>query len=449
MSSVDPITMATQLATYDVLPFQNRYNLQTQKYQTQIKALAEVETALKNFRTAITDINKISNSVVSNSATSSQDGFFSASADASALSGSYQIFVEQIATAHQASANFPEGTTITADTEIPTTGTMEFAINGEKMVLDLSKVDTDGDGKATMTDLVKAINNDENNPGVNATLVRSNGETHLMFSSVETGVANKVSISVSGTALEDKWFTDGFTTLKDISEPKDAIIWIGGKDTGLQVKNSNNTFEGVIDGVDITVTKAQEVGEAPITLSVGPDKEATKEQIDKFISAYNSLMSNIDLHMGVGGEDSQRGALAGDASLRSIKTQLSNLIRADFGDSNLRNVGISIDRDGKLTIDEEAFEQAQENGGLALESLFNGEGHLLDSLEDSLEPYLAFGTGMFNTRKETLEGNIDRIDGKLTQLERKYEMSYNRYLAQFTQMNAVITQMNSNMSLFG
>lgn len=244
-------------------------------------------------------MNSSTNSIIKNTATTSQDGFFTASADANALVGNYQIFVEQVATSHQISTGMPAN--LDASTEVPTTGTLEFTINGETMTLDMSTVDTDGDGKATVTDLVSAINNNPDNPGVNATLVRSNGQTHFMLSSTETGVANTINVSATGTG--QAWFEDAFTKTTEISKPQDAVIWLGAEGTGLQLTNSSNTFEGVIDGVDITVTKAQTSGEAPISMEVGTDSEGTKEQLNKFVEAYNSLVSTLDEYTQVGGED--------------------------------------------------------------------------------------------------------------------------------------------------
>lgn len=450
MSSIDPITMATQLATFDVQPFQTRYQMQADKYQAQINALGKVESALRDFRSVINDMNKFGSSIIQNTATTSQDGFFSASVNANALGGNYQIFVEQIATAHQASATFPEGISIDANTEIPTTGSMTINVGGKDLVLDLSTLDSNGDGKATMTDLVNAINNNENNPGVNATLVRSNGETHLMFASTETGLKNEVSISVTELTAGDSWFGEGFgTSMNTISKAQDAVIWLGAQESGLMLTNASNTFEGVIDGVDLTVTKAQAAGEAPINLSVGPDSEGTKEQVTQFIDAYNKLVSTLGEHMALGSESEKRGALAGDSTLRSIQSQVASMVRNEFNGLRLNDIGISIDRDGKMKLDDEKFSEAQKNNGAALEQMFNGKGNLLDSLDDVMEPYLKFGEGMLSSRKETLQGNISRIDDKMDQLDRKYAMSYDRYLTQFTQMNAVITQMNQTMSMFG
>ena len=444
MSSLDPITMATQLATFDVQSFQQRYQTQANQYQSQLKALGDIESALREFRTTINEMNSSTSSIMQNSATVSQDGFFSATADAGALSGSYQIFVEQLATAHQISAGMPAD--LDATTLVPTTGTLDFSVNGETMSLDLSTVDTDGDGTATVADVVSAINNDSTNPGVNATLVRSNGQTYFMLSSTETGVANSINVSASGTG--QAWFEDAFSNVTEISAAQDATIWLGAQGTGLQLTNSSNTFSGVIDGVDLTVSQAQTSGEAPLTLSVGADDEATKEQMNGFIDAYNSLISKIDSLTGIGDENTSRGALASDPTVRSIKSQIQSMVRGQFDGMRLSDLGLEISRDGKMSIDNDKFEQAQSTNGAALESFFNGDGNLFDSMDELLNPYLKFSGSLFASRKDSLQQSIDRIDDKQASLERKYDMAYDRYLRQFTQMNQLMTQMNQTMSMF-
>ncbi|MGV2989751.1 flagellar filament capping protein FliD [Vibrio sp. E150_011] len=445
MSSLDPITMATQLATYDVQPFQRRYQMQADSYQSQMTALGKVESALREFRTAVNTMNSSDSNVIKNSATVSEEGFFGAKVDAKALAGSYQVFVEQVATAHQLSTGMPAD--LDATTEVPITGTLDFTVDGESLSLDLATLDSDGDGKATMADLVSAINNDPDNPGVNATLVRSNGQTHFMLSSTETGVANTINVSASGTGAT--WFEDAFSNTNDISAPQDAVIWLGAEGTGLKLQNSSNTFTGVIDGVDLTVSKAQVSGEAPLTLDIGADTEATKEQVTQFIDAYNALMSTIDEHTGIGGEDTSRGVLASDPTLRSIESQLTSLVRGEYEGMRLSQVGIEIDRSGTMTLDASKFEEAQNNNSAALEAMFNGDGNLLDSIDTMANPFLKSTSGLFKSRKDTLQQNISRIDDKQATLDRKYDMSYNRYLKQFTQMNTLMTQMNQTMGMFG
>ncbi|WFB48976.1 flagellar filament capping protein FliD [Vibrio coralliilyticus] len=445
MSSIDPATMAQQLATFDVQSFKQRYTTQASQYQSQLDALGKVESALREFRTAVNEMNNSTSGIIKNSATVSSEGFFTASADSKALKGSYQIFVEQVATTHQVSTDMPAD--LESTTEVPLTGTLEFKINGETMTLDLSTLDSDGDGKATMTDLTSAINNDPDNPGVNATLVRSGGKTHFMLSSEETGVANKIEVSATGTG--QSWFEDAFTNLNQISEAKDAIIWLGAKDSGLKLEGSSNTFSDAIDGLDITVSKAQETGESPLTLSVGGDNDATKEQVNKFIDAYNKLMSTVDEYTKVDTENNTRAVLASDPTLRAIESQVKSVVRGDFGGLRLSQVGIELDRDGKMKLDSEKFEQAQIDNSTGLEAMFNGDGNLLDSIDTIVEPYLQFSSGLFKSRKDALKQNIDRINDKQVVLDRKYDMAYDRYLKQFTQMNTIMRQMNQTMSMFG
>ncbi|PAU39387.1 flagellar hook-associated protein [Vibrio coralliilyticus] len=445
MSSIDPATMAQQLATFDVQSFKQRYTTQASQYQSQLDALGKVESALREFRTAVNEMNNSTSGIIKNTATVSSEGFFTASADSKALKGSYQIFVEQVATTHQVSTGMPAD--LESTTEVPLTGTLEFKINGETMTLDLSTLDSDGDGKATMADLTSAINNDPDNPGVNATLVRSGGKTHFMLSSEETGVANKIEVSATGTG--QSWFEDAFTNLNQISEAKDAIIWLGAKDSGLKLEGSSNTFSDAIDGLDITVSKAQETGESPLTLSVGGDNDATKEQVNKFIDAYNKLMSTVDEYTKVDTENNTRAVLASDPTLRAIESQVKSVVRGDFGGLRLSQVGIEIDRDGKMKLDSEKFEQAQIDNSTGLEAMFNGDGNLLDSIDTIVEPYLQFSSGLFKSRKDALKQNIDRINDKQVVLDRKYDMAYDRYLKQFTQMNTIMRQMNQTMSMFG
>jgi flagellar hook-associated protein 2 len=445
MSSFDPITMATQLATFDVQPFQTRYQMQSDNYQNKIDAFGKIESALREFRTAITEMNSSTSSIVKNSASLSQEGFMSASANANALAGSYQVFVEQLATSHQINTGMPAN--LDSTTQIPTTGTLDLTIDGNTLSLDLSTVDTDGDGIATMADLTKAINNHADNPGVNATLVRSGGQTHFMLSSNETGAANALSVSASGTG--QAWFEDAFSNVTELSAAKDATIWLGAEGSGLQLTNSSNTFSNVIEGVDLTVSKAQNSGDAPITLTVGNDEEASKEQMNKLVDAYNSLLSTIDEYTKSGGEDSSRGILAGDPTIRSLESQINNILRGEHNGMRLSQVGLSFNTSGELELDSEKFAEAQRNNSAALEEMFNGTDMLLDSLDAVADPFLKSTTGLFKTRKDSLEKNIDRIDDKLAGLDRKYDMAYNRYLSQFTQMNTLMTQMNQTMSMFG
>lgn len=450
MSSFDPITMATQLATFEIQPFQIRYQRQADTYQAQLSALSSVESALREFRTAITEMNNSSNSIVKNSASVSNEGNLTAEADANAIAGSYQMFVEQLASSHQIVAGMPND--LSADTALPKSGEMTLNVGSDQFVVDFSTLDVNDAGEPTIQSLVKAINEHPDNTGVSASLVRSNGETNFILTSTETGKDNSISAGISNTppAEDWTWFSDAFqiANLTTLSEPKDAIVRLGGE-TGLAITSASNTFDNAIEGVKFTVTKPHDAGSLGTTLTVGSDSEATKEQVTAFVDAYNALLETMDKYTAIGSESTERGVLANDSTLRSIESQVSGLLRGTFEGVSLREIGLSFERDGSLSLDTKKLDEAQQNNAAQLEAIFNGDGNLFDSLDAAIDPFLKSSVGLFQGRKDNLQENLSRIEDKQMGLERKYDMAYNRYLAQYTQMNNIMNQMNSTMGMFG
>ncbi len=463
MSTVDPIKMATKLATADVKPFQRRYQVETDKYKADLKSLNTVETAFRDFRSTVQKMNSPTNSIQKNGAKLSRDGFFSASANAHAQTGHYQLFVEQVASAHQVSTSMPAN--IALDTKVPAIGTMKLAVGKKIMTLDLAKVaasvakEAAQSGAAknkdnpnqlptlTLGDLIQSINNDADNPGINATLVRSGGKVQLMLAATETGQKNRIGVSVSGT--QTPWFEQAFSKLKQISAPKDSVVWLGAQGTGLKLTNSSNQLDNVIDGITLNLTKPQVAGDPAISLDITPDKKATKEQISKFVDAYNALTDAIGKESKSGNETEKRGALAGDPTILSIENQLKNLLQKPYGGLLLGSIGISLDRKGRMVIDNKKLEQAQQNHGNTIERIFNGDGNLLDSIDKMAQPFLKFASGMFSSRKDTFQKSLSRIDDKKADLQDKYKTEYKRYLKQFTHMNEVVGQMKKTQSMFG
>ncbi|GAL37096.1 flagellar hook-associated protein FliD [Vibrio maritimus] len=450
MSSIDPITMAQNLATFDIQPFELRYQAQASRYQAQLTALTEVESALKAFQTAINGMNSSTESIIKNSATLSQEGYLTASADNKAIAGSYELFVKQLASKHQIVAGMPNS--ITQDTTLPASGELQIGVGTDSFTIDFSTLETNADGKPTIESLVKAINEHPDNTGANASLVRSNGETHFVLTSSETGSENVITTSVSNLPTDEdwSWVSQAFVpaNMATLSDAKDAIVSLGGEN-GLIITNSSNTFDNAIEGVSFTVAKTNQTGEAGTMLTVGSDQEATKESVNKFIEAYNTLIDALDTHTSIGGEDSARGVLANDPTIRSIENQVSGLIRQSFDGTSLYEIGITTNRDGKLELDSSKFEAAQRDKSNQIETLFNGENNLFDSIDSMIKPFVQSSTGLFSGRKDNVETILEGIETKQAGLERKYEMSYNRYLAQFTQMNNLINQMNSTMGMFG
>lgn len=435
--------MAQQLATYEVQGGLNKADRNKASYQSQLTAVTSLESALKAFATSVKGLNGSDASMLVNSATLSKDGYLTAKVGSTAVAGQYDFFVEQLATSQQLSFSGLQAS------DIDTQGTLTLSQNGKSFAIDLSQVDTDGDGSNSLDELAAAINKATDNSGVNATLVRSNGQVSLVLGAENSGAANAIGLSLSGTSTANNVFENALANPQELSKAQDARIRLGGE-SGLLLTNASNTFDNIIDGVSVTVTQAQKSGEQPISMTIGQDKSATTKQVQAFIDAFNALASQIDSLTASGDQNGNgRGALAGDSSVRAIENNLNQLIRTTFGGANLINFGVSADRNGKLTLDAKRFEQAIANDPAGLDKLFIGKGNLLDTLDKNLALYTSSVNGVMKSRKDTLNDSLRRVNDDYDTLQKQYDNYYARYLKQYTSMMQVMQSMSQTSGMFG
>ncbi|MCQ4302825.1 flagellar hook protein FliD [Stutzerimonas frequens] len=412
--------MATQLATYEVQSSLDRLNRNESNYKTQRDALSKLRTSLTTFKSAMSGLKTGNATMLVNSASFSQDGYASATVGTQAQPGSYQFYVEQLASKQQVAVQ----------------GLVDGSLSGTLTLKD--QTFTLGE-YATLDDAAKAINATAD-LGVQATLVRSNGEVSLVLTSSESGAANAFAHSLTGTAA----------TTTPLSTAADAQIRMGGSfgSGGIVLTSSSNSFDNVIDGVSLSVNKVHTASDSALTLTVGQDQSATKGKAQSFIDAFNALMTSFDSLTASGSDSSARGALAGDSSIRSIESRLNGLLRTDFAGSSLIDFGISADRNGKLTIDASRFEAAVAKDPAAFEALFTGKDNLLDSIDKTVASYTSSTNGMLKNRMDSLDMNLRRIDEQFENLQQQYDNYYSRYLKQYTSMMQTMQSMEQTFGMF-
>ncbi len=413
--------MATQLATYEVQSSLDRLNRNESNYKTQRDALSKLRTSLTTFKSAMSGLKTGNATMLVNSASFSQEGYATATVGSKAQPGSYQFYVEQLASKQQVAVQ----------------GLADGSLSG---TLTLKGQDFDLSGYATLEEAAKAINATAD-LGVQATLVRSNGQVNLVLTSAESGAANAFAVSLAGNAA---------ATATTLSEAADARIRMGGSfgAGGIELTSSSNTFDNVIDGVSLSVSKLHKDGDAALTLTVGQDQSATKAKAKSFVDAFNALMTSFDSLTASGSESSARGALAGDSSVRAIEGRLNTLLRTDFAGNSLINFGISADRNGKLTIDSARFEEAVAKDPAGFEALFTGKDNLLDSIDKTVAAYTSSANGMLKNRMDTLDLNLRRTNEQFDKLQQQYDSYYSRYLKQFTSMMQTMQSMEQTFGMF-
>ncbi len=421
--------MATQLAQYEVQGQLAKANRNEAAYKSQLGALTALDTALKTFKTAASGLKLAGSSMLVNSATFSQEGYASATVGSKAVPGSYDFFVQQLASKSQLALQGLQGSDLGS-------GSLTIGQGSDSFNVDLGAV-------STLDELAAAINGASDNKGVKATLVRSNGQVNLVLTSEKTGADQAISLTANGNTA----FETAVAGRQELSVARDAIVRLGGEN-GIELTSSSNTFDNVIDGVSLTFNKAHKSGDTPVTIDIGQDQKATKEKAQTFVSAFNALMTSFDSLTASGGESGTRGVLAGDASVRAIESMLNQLVRTSFGGVSLTEFGIVADRNGKLTIDNARFEKAVAANPEGFEKLFTDKGNLLDTLDKNLAVYTSSAGGLLTSRKDTLNSQLRRVDQQFDTIQKQYDSYYSRYLRQYTGLMQTMAAMEQTYGMF-
>ena len=425
---IDPANLASQYTQIERASKDELLSIKSYEFSNKISVFDELKSTLTSFHDSLTDSLDSESNFLANSSTVTNEDAMSITTTGSASPGEYDIFVEQLAQAHQVALSF--------DTTIPlsTDGDLTVDLAGEAFTVDLSTLDAD----ASLSDLANAINSHVDNSGVKASVVRSGTETFLVMTSEESGAANEVTVSfAAGADANGANIDTAITGLTELTAAQDSIIKLGAT-SAITITSTTNTLEDVIEGVTLSLTKAQVVGDSPAHVSIGQDVENTKSNIQGFVDAFNNLTTSITTD----------DYLKRDSLASSLARSLRNDFQGTFDGKTLYSVGIEFDRTGNLQINSERLEEALISDPDLITNMLTGDDGIMSKLEERIEPYTK-STGIMSDKKDTLQASLDIVTRQQASHELSMEQVYLRYLSQFTQMQQTIAQLESTMGQFG
>ena len=395
-----------------------RQHVQEKQLKDQKAVLAKQKTGLETFRTALKDLGKVEEGLLKNSTSSSIKEVATVSANEKALKGSYSFFVDQLASAHQLAF-----TGLTDDLVKNENDALTLTINGKPLNVELKGVDT-------MADLAHAINSVKDNPGITATVARSNGQHILLLTSDKSGKENKIELSDPRPAIFNS------TNEKVLSAAQDSVVYIGDKKNDLKVESSSNTLDKVIDGVTIELIKVQKPGDPLLEVKVSVNQAETETQIKKFIDAFNSVKPAIN--------SKERS----DSLPAAIKKSLNSLVTQTYGGKTLGMLGVSFDRNGDLKLDSKKLTEVLKNSPTIVTELLSGTDGLVNQLDKALDPYLSNSTGSLKKRSEMLEMREISLKWAKDSLEKSYKRAFDINLKKYNILSNRMDKMQGIMNMF-
>ena len=225
---------------------------------------------------------------------------------------------------------------------------------------------------------------------------------------------------------------------------------------GLPITRSTNSINDVIDGVTLDLYGATSNA---ANLSLDRDTTAIKDNIKGLVTAYNEFQDTMKI---LGDRTSEvegfGGALAGDSLLQNVRSQVRELITNTSTTPGTtiqaaRDVGLSIDRFGKLMLDDTKLTSALQNNFAEVSTMFSAGTNnkttfsvapagLAGSAVRSIEKML-LSTGDIETQSKSSAAQIEQYKKDLTALETRMEKLLARYTSQFSIMDNMVGQSNS------
>lgn len=424
---IDPANMAMQLVAIERQNMDKLLKKQMDSLKGQQSAISTLTTKLSTFQTMLKDLNKASN-LQAQKAVMSQEGIMTVTSNGKASSGQYNFFVEQLAQSHQIGLSLDSETA-----PLPADGIFSLTVKGKSVDIDLASLPAG----ATVKDLASYINNAKDNPGVKATLVRTDGKVNMVLTSKDSGEENAITVKCSGDASSS--LGTAVAKQREITKAQDARLQMGGNNP-LTITSASNKIENVVDGLTLQLTKVQKIGDAPLQVTVEQDKEAVTGSLKKFVDSYNELVD--ELAKMTSSDPKALGALSSDSGVRSLKSVLASSVRDLPNGLSLGSLGIKTDKTGKLSFSETDFNKALEKDPELLGKALMGDDGLLKRMSNSLDPYTK-RDGALKGRKSGLEASEKRVNERMEALDRRMNSAYKRYLNQFTTMNQMMQTMGS------
>jgi hypothetical protein len=200
-------------------------------------------------------------------------------------------------------------------------------------------------------------------------------------------------------------------------------------------------------------------------LTITRDKSQLKTNLQDIITSYNDLESLID-ELNTDEAVEAGLSLAGEGSLlRSVQSRIYNALTASSSTASgtvdaVRDLGISVDRYGKLQFDEAKYDTliatnwddvvTMLTADTTNQSLFGlapkGLGQDVATIINGLSASTLDGdvqNGLIANRTAALTKNEENYQAELTKLEARMAVLYQRYLTQFTAMETLMNSLNN------
>ena len=291
------------------------------------------------------------------------------------------------------------------------------------------------------------------NAGVSATVVTDASGSRLALQSSTTGAANGFKVTVADddgnnsdagglSALAyDPANSASQLTLAQSAANTQATI------NGIAVSSASNTLSGVIDGINFSLSKTTAVGQ-PITVNVTRNTDTIKSDLAAFVASYNTLNGFLSSATHYDSATQTAALLQGDSTTTGIQNQLHALLGQVSGASStfstLSSLGVQIQSDGTLKLDDATFSTAVGNLPELTKALSNVDAS--NPKNNGFGKRFSEWTGNLLASTGTLSGKTTSLQSQVTSNQKSQDALNSRITDDEARLRAQYTALDATMA---
>jgi flagellar hook-associated protein 2 len=444
VSGLDTTNMINQLMQVEAAP-QTNLKKKVSTAQTAVASYQSVNSKISAFKSAADSLSQLSTWRSIKATSSSSSVTATASTNLNSATGSLTFNVTSLASKQSTTmpvTTFVDGdgdgkldttpTAITSATSITVTPGSYDADGNFTPSGDPKPVDISADQSAA--GIAKAINA----AGVGATafvMPTSSGTGVLQVTGSKTGASNGFQISgLDGAGLNG---ASPATTYASSA----TLQMNGGGGTNYTVNSDTNTFNGLMAGVTITVSKV----ENNVTIDASSDVSAVANAFQALVDNANASLSEIGNQTAYDPSTKTGSPLTGDFSVRQMSQQILSAVSQglsykdpsfvadpahpeitagtiNFG--SLKQLGIQLDSTGQLSFDASAFTAAYNADPAKIQQAGMQLGDQFRSMADGMNTNLTSVITGRNSEIDNLNDQISDWDVRLSAKRQALQKQY-------------------------
>lgn len=284
----------------------------------------------------------------------------------------------------------------------------------------------------TLSQAVDQIN--KGNYGVTASVITDATGARLTLTSKMAGSAGTITITSAPSNL---------ALTATAGQNASAIV------DGVPVSSATNTISGVISGVTLNLASA--TNGAQVSLTIGADTTGASQAVQMFVTNYNNLMTSINQEFTYTGSSATAGVLSGDSSLTMIQSSLlqkmSATLSGNTGVQSLSDLGITMNNDGTLTLNQTELDNTISNNFSAVQSFFKNSSStgFAQTLDSYLQTQTDPTTGSLQMDYESLQQSDNDLTRQINDMEARITAQQASITDEFSKINTVLQTFPTTM----